>query len=112
MRTRQRTARGAALGIPATILLMATGFWLAGSATGAAKPAAAAGGGGGGADRGGSLKDAAGKRLLIGVAVMSGQLEDPKLAAHITEQFNCLTPENEFKPENLQPRKGEFNFGP
>src|SRR3954467_4939984 len=98
MRTRQRTARGAALGIPATILLMATGFWLAGSATGAAKPDAAASGGG--ADTGGSLKDAAGKRLLIGVAVMSGQLEDPKLAAHITEQFNCLTPENEFKPEN------------
>lgn len=59
-----------------------------------------------------SLREAAGKRFLIGTAVMSHQLDDPKLAALVARDFNCLTGENEFKPENLEPRKGEFNFGP
>src|SRR2546423_14875521 len=57
-----------------------------------------------------TLRQAAGDRILIGAAVMSNQLDDPKLAKLIAEQFNCLTPENEMKPSSLQPRKGEFAF--
>lgn len=59
-----------------------------------------------------TLRDVAGDRVLVGAAVMSNHLDDPKLAALIAAQFNSLTAENEMKPENLQPRKGEFNFGP
>jgi endo-1,4-beta-xylanase len=60
----------------------------------------------------GTLRAAAGDRLLIGTALMSHQLDDPKIAALVAGQFNCLTAENEMKPENLQPQKGEFNFAP
>jgi GH35 family endo-1,4-beta-xylanase len=49
-------------------------------------------------------------RFLIGTAVMSRQLDDPKVAALVVEQFDCLTAENEFKPENLQPQPGKFDF--
>ena len=59
-----------------------------------------------------TLRDAAGDRLLIGGAVMSHQLDDPKLASLVAEQFNCLTAENEMKPENMQPARGQFNFAP
>jgi endo-1,4-beta-xylanase len=57
-----------------------------------------------------TLRAAAGERLLIGAAVMSRHLEDPKLAALVAGQFNCLTCENEMKPDFVQPRKGEFTF--
>jgi endo-1,4-beta-xylanase len=59
-----------------------------------------------------TLRAAAGDRLLIGGAVMSHQLDEPKLSALVAEQFNCLTAENEMKPENLQREKGQFNFAP
>src|SRR4051812_20807085 len=98
MRMTKHTRRCAALGIPAatTLLLIGAAFWLASPVANGAKPAAAAGTGGG-TDAGGSLREAAGKRLLVGVAVMSNQLDDPKRAAHVARQFNCLTAENEFK---------------
>src|SRR2546423_9289192 len=57
-----------------------------------------------------TLRQAAGDRMLIGAAVMSNQLEEPKLANLIAEQFNCLTPENEMKPDQLQKAKGQFTF--
>src|SRR4051812_14495798 len=57
-----------------------------------------------------TLRHAAGDRLLIGAAIMSHQLDDPKLAQLIGEQFNCLTGENEFKPDSLQHERGKFTF--
>src|SRR4051812_12127389 len=66
-------------------------------------------------DRGESaitLRQAAGDRLLIGAAIMSHQLDDPKLAQLIAEQFNSLTGENEFKPDSLQHQRGKFTFSP
>jgi endo-1,4-beta-xylanase len=39
-------------------------------------------------------------------------LDDPKLAALVAQQFNCITPENEMKPKLLQPARGEFDFAP
>lgn len=59
-----------------------------------------------------TLRQAADDRLLIGAAVMSEQLEKPKLAALIADQFNCLTGENEFKPLPTEPERGQFDFGP
>src|SRR3954471_17787875 len=57
-----------------------------------------------------TLRQAAGERMLVGAAIMSQQLVDPRLAELIAAQFNCLTAENEMKPGSLQPRKGEFTF--
>ena len=57
-----------------------------------------------------TLRHAVKGRFLIGAAVMSRQLDNPKLADLVAEQFNCLTGENEFKPVSLQPRPGKFNF--
>jgi endo-1,4-beta-xylanase len=59
-----------------------------------------------------TLRHAVKGRFLIGAAVMSRQLADPKMAELIAEQFNCLTGENEFKPSSLQPRPEKFNFAP
>ena len=57
-----------------------------------------------------TLRAAAGDRLLIGAALMSRHLDDPRFASLVAEQFNCLTCENEMKPDFVQPRKGEFTF--
>jgi endo-1,4-beta-xylanase len=57
-----------------------------------------------------TLRQAAGDRLLIGAAIMSNHLDDPKLAKLIAEQFNSLTGENEFKPDQLQRERGKFTF--
>ena len=57
-----------------------------------------------------TLRSAAPADLRIGTAVSSRQLEDEAEAALIASQFNCLTAENEMKPERLQPRPGEFTF--
>jgi endo-1,4-beta-xylanase len=57
-----------------------------------------------------TLRQAAGDRMLIGAAVMSRQLDDQRLAKLIAEQFNCLTAENEMKPDQLQRIKGQFTF--
>jgi endo-1,4-beta-xylanase len=59
-----------------------------------------------------TLRRAAGGRLLVGAAVMADQLDDLRLAALVAEQFNCVTPENEMKPEYIQPAPGEFEFRP
>ena len=57
-----------------------------------------------------TLREAAGNRLLIGCAVATVDLQDAKLAALIAKQFNCITPEYEFMPENLVDDKGKFTF--
>ncbi|BCM91989.1 endo-1,4-beta-xylanase A [Abditibacteriota bacterium] len=57
-----------------------------------------------------TLRESAQNGLLIGCAVATVDLQDPKLAALITGQFNCLTPEYEFMPEKLIDDKGNFTF--
>jgi endo-1,4-beta-xylanase len=57
-----------------------------------------------------TLRHAVKGRFLIGTAVMSRQLDDPRLAALVAQQFDCLTAENEFKPRSLQPQPGKFNL--
>ena len=59
-----------------------------------------------------TLRQAAGPGLLVGAAVMSRQLDDPKLGPLVAREFNCLTAENEMKPISVQPEKGRFDFGP
>ena len=57
-----------------------------------------------------TLREAAGSRLLIGGAVATRDLGDPKLETLITEQFNCLTPEYEMMPVSLVDEHGKFTF--
>ncbi|NCO41610.1 MAG: endo-1,4-beta-xylanase [Armatimonadetes bacterium] len=57
-----------------------------------------------------TLREAAGDRLLVGCAVATRDLSDPRLAALVTEQFSCLTPECEFMPEKLVDDAGRFTF--
>ncbi|HUO08398.1 MAG TPA: endo-1,4-beta-xylanase [Phycisphaerae bacterium] len=59
-----------------------------------------------------SLRKAVHGRFLIGTAVMSKQLDDPRLAHLVATQFNCITGENEFKPAVTEPHPGQFNFAP
>jgi endo-1,4-beta-xylanase len=57
-----------------------------------------------------TLREAAGPRVLIGCAVATRDLDDPKLAALVAEQFDCLTPEYDFMPEHLVDDAGKFTF--
>jgi endo-1,4-beta-xylanase len=57
-----------------------------------------------------TLRQAVRGRFLTGAAVASWRLDDPKLAALVAEQFDCLTAENESKPESVQPQPGKFDF--
>ena len=59
-----------------------------------------------------TLRGAAGSRLLVGCAVATVDLQDPKLAALIVQQFDCITPEYEFMPEHLVDDAGHYTFGP
>ncbi len=59
-----------------------------------------------------TLREAAGNRLLLGCAVATRDLADPKLAALVSKQFNCLTPEYEFMPEKLVDESRKFTFAP
>jgi endo-1,4-beta-xylanase len=57
-----------------------------------------------------TLRDAAGKRVLIGCAVATVDLKDPKLAALISDQFDCVTPEYEMMPAFLVDDNGKYTF--
>ena len=59
-----------------------------------------------------TLRGAAGSRLLVGCAVATVDLQDPKLAALIGQQFDCITPEYDFMPEHLVDDTGHYTFGP
>ena len=48
--------------------------------------------------------------MLIGAALMSHHLDDPRRAKLIADHFSSLTPENEMKPDALQREKGQFTF--
>lgn len=58
-----------------------------------------------------TLRQAGEKRhILIGCALMSYQLDNPKLAELVATQFDQITPENEMKPDQLEREKGHFTF--
>ena len=57
-----------------------------------------------------TLRHAVKGRFLIGTAVMFRQLDNSATADLVARQFDCLTGENEFKPQPLQPQPGKFNF--
>ena len=57
-----------------------------------------------------TLRQAAGKRLLLGCAVAAVDLQDPKLTSLIAEQFNCLTPEYDLMPEKMVADGWKFTF--
>ena len=57
-----------------------------------------------------TLREAAGDKFLVGAAIATVDLQDPKLSALVTQQFNCITPEYDFMPEKLIDEKGNFTF--
>jgi endo-1,4-beta-xylanase len=57
-----------------------------------------------------TLGSAAGGQLLVGCAVATRDLDDPKLAALVAREFTCLTPEYEFMPQELIDDAGNFTF--
>lgn len=57
-----------------------------------------------------SLRQSAGNGMLIGAAVSTHDLEDPKLTALLIRHFNSLTAGNEFKPDSLQRHRARFTF--
>jgi endo-1,4-beta-xylanase len=57
-----------------------------------------------------TLRSAADGRLLIGCAVAATDLDDPRLAALIADQFSCLTPEYDLMPEHLVDDHGAYTF--
>ena len=59
-----------------------------------------------------SLRDAAAGRFAVGTAVVADTLPRSKVADLIAAQFDAVTPEYECEPDHLEPRPGEFDFGP
>ena len=57
-----------------------------------------------------TLREAAKGKMLIGCAIMSQALDDPKHAELIASQFSAITAENEMKPDAVHPSKGTFTF--
>lgn len=59
-----------------------------------------------------TLRQAAKGRFLVGAAVGSRRLDDPKVAELLAREFDCLTAENEFKPRNLHPQPDRYTYAP
>ncbi|QEH38514.1 Endo-1,4-beta-xylanase A precursor [Aquisphaera giovannonii] len=57
-----------------------------------------------------TLRHAARGRFLVGAAVSSWGLNDPKVAGLVASQFDSLTAENEFKPASLSRQPGQYRF--
>jgi endo-1,4-beta-xylanase len=57
-----------------------------------------------------TLREAAGNRFLVGCAVATADLGNPKLAALVADQFDCLTPEFEFMPGHMVDDEGKYTF--
>lgn len=58
-----------------------------------------------------TLRQAAKGKFLIGAAIRPDQVSGA-IGDLIAAQFDSVTAENAMKPADLQPRPGEFNFGP
>ncbi|WP_337880774.1 endo-1,4-beta-xylanase [Rheinheimera sp.] len=61
-----------------------------------------------------SLKQAYAPHFLVGTALSMAQIEgkDPAALGVVQQHFNALTAENVMKWEELQPKEGDFHFGP
>ena len=57
------------------------------------------------------LKDAYKDYFTIGVAVNKMNISDPAQTAIIKKQFNSVTAENAWKPGEIHPKEGVWNFG-
>ena len=57
------------------------------------------------------LKDAYKDYFTIGVAVNKTNISDPAQIAIIKKQFNSVTAENAWKPGEIHPKEGVWNFG-
>ena len=57
------------------------------------------------------LKDAYKDYFTIGVAVNKTNISDPAQTAIIKKQFNSVTAENAWKPGEIHPKEGVWNFG-
>ena len=57
------------------------------------------------------LKDAYKDYFTIGVAVNKHNISDPAQIAIIKKQFNSVTAENAWKPGEIHPKEGVWNFG-
>ncbi|MCQ2065062.1 MAG: endo-1,4-beta-xylanase [Bacteroidaceae bacterium] len=56
------------------------------------------------------LKDAYKDYFAVGVAVNGRNLSNDKHVAIITNNYNSITAENDFKPSSVQPQEGQWNF--
>ena len=59
-----------------------------------------------------TLRQAAAGKFRLGTAVVADSLPTSATADLIAAQFDALTPEYESQPDHLEPRRGQFNFGP
>jgi endo-1,4-beta-xylanase len=59
-----------------------------------------------------TLREVAGNRLLVGCAVATVDLGNPKLAALVAKQFDCITLEYDFMPGHMVDDDGKFTFEP
>ncbi len=57
-----------------------------------------------------TLRGAAGKKLLVGCAIATVDLQNPKLAALVAQQFDAVTPEYDFMPAHLVDDAGHYTF--
>ena len=57
-----------------------------------------------------SLQEAYKNYFTIGVAVNQNNISDPAQVAIIKKQFNSVTAENDWKPGEIHPKEGEWNF--
>lgn len=57
-----------------------------------------------------SLKRVAPDHVMIGAAIPVRLLEDDRVSSLVGREFAVITPENEMKPQSLQPRRGQFNW--
>ena len=59
-----------------------------------------------------ALKEAYQDYFKIGVAVNKFNISVPEQAALVKQEFNSITAENDMKPGQLQPKEGQWNWGP
>ncbi|MBR6964673.1 MAG: endo-1,4-beta-xylanase [Prevotella sp.] len=59
-----------------------------------------------------ALKETYKDYFKIGVAVNKFNVSVPEQAALVSQEFNSVTAENDMKPGQLQPKEGQWNWGP
>ncbi len=57
-----------------------------------------------------TLRKVAGNRVLVGCAIATVDIGNPKLIALVAEQFDCITPEYELMPGLMVDDDGKFTF--